>query len=212
MRYKRITGELTHVKAGSLSELGITVSIALVGTMAGALTAGTLGQRFGSREMLRLTAVLYVAFSSGMHSSFPSLFRYNVVRYSGSSMFLMTGQSDRRSLLKLAPIAVCEYIDLVRAYSVGADAGFPARPEPCSMSACGDRPGLPEPQPAFRLKDNHRADSLGITSSLQPNFELRNVTDCALLGLALQGIPRCLSDQSNSNKRHECKREGFLRL
>jgi SP family arabinose:H+ symporter-like MFS transporter len=42
-----------------LSQLGITVSIALVGTVIGALTAGTLGQRCGSREMLRLTAVLY---------------------------------------------------------------------------------------------------------------------------------------------------------
>jgi MFS transporter, SP family, arabinose:H+ symporter len=43
----------------NLSQLGITVSIALVGTVIGALTAGTLGQRYGSREMLRLTAVLY---------------------------------------------------------------------------------------------------------------------------------------------------------
>jgi SP family arabinose:H+ symporter-like MFS transporter len=49
----------------SLSELGITVSIALVGTVVGALTAGALGQRFGSREMLRLTAILYVISSIG---------------------------------------------------------------------------------------------------------------------------------------------------
>ncbi|WP_260741557.1 sugar porter family MFS transporter [Tunturiibacter lichenicola] len=49
----------------SLSELGITVSIALVGTVVGALLAGALGQRFGSREMLRLTAVLYVLSSIG---------------------------------------------------------------------------------------------------------------------------------------------------
>ncbi len=49
----------------SLSELGITVSIALVGTVVGALTAGTLGQRFGSREMLRLTAILYILSSIG---------------------------------------------------------------------------------------------------------------------------------------------------
>ena len=49
----------------SLSELGITVSIALVGTVVGALSAGSLGQRFGSREMLRLTAVLYVVSSIG---------------------------------------------------------------------------------------------------------------------------------------------------
>ena len=49
----------------SLSELGITVSIALVGTVIGALTAGVLGQRFGSREMLRLTAILYIISSIG---------------------------------------------------------------------------------------------------------------------------------------------------
>ena len=49
----------------TISELGVTVSIALVGTVVGALTAGTLGQRFGSREMLRLTAILYIVSSIG---------------------------------------------------------------------------------------------------------------------------------------------------
>jgi SP family arabinose:H+ symporter-like MFS transporter len=49
----------------TVSELGITVSIALWGTVIGALTAGPLGQRYGSREMLRLTAVLYVVSSIG---------------------------------------------------------------------------------------------------------------------------------------------------
>jgi sugar porter (SP) family MFS transporter len=49
----------------TVSELGITVSIALWGTVIGALTAGSLGQRYGSREMLRLTAILYVVSSIG---------------------------------------------------------------------------------------------------------------------------------------------------
>jgi len=49
----------------TVSELGITVSIALWGTVIGALTAGSLGQRYGSREMLRVTAVLYVVSSIG---------------------------------------------------------------------------------------------------------------------------------------------------
>ena len=49
----------------TLSELGVTVSIALFGTVIGALTAGSLGQRYGSREMLRLTAILYVISSIG---------------------------------------------------------------------------------------------------------------------------------------------------
>jgi MFS transporter, SP family, arabinose:H+ symporter len=49
----------------TVSELGVTVSIALWGTVIGALTAGSLGQRYGSREMLRLTAILYVISSIG---------------------------------------------------------------------------------------------------------------------------------------------------
>ena len=52
-------------KTATVSELGITVSIALWGTVIGALTAGSLGQRYGSREMLRLTAVLYLLSSLG---------------------------------------------------------------------------------------------------------------------------------------------------
>lgn len=49
----------------TVSQLGITVSIALVGTVIGALTAGALGQKYGSREMLRLTAILYLVSSIG---------------------------------------------------------------------------------------------------------------------------------------------------
>ena len=49
----------------TVSQLGVTVSIALWGTVIGALSAGTLGQKYGSREMLRLTAILYVISSVG---------------------------------------------------------------------------------------------------------------------------------------------------
>jgi MFS transporter, SP family, arabinose:H+ symporter len=49
----------------TVSQLGITVSIALVGTVIGALTAGSLGQKYGSREMLRLMAILYLVSSLG---------------------------------------------------------------------------------------------------------------------------------------------------
>src|SRR5271170_246601 len=45
--------------------LGITVSIALWGTVVGALTAGLLGQRLGGRNALRLMAVLYIVSSLG---------------------------------------------------------------------------------------------------------------------------------------------------
>jgi sugar porter (SP) family MFS transporter len=45
--------------------LGITVSIALWGTVAGALGSGELGQRIGSRAALRIMAVLYVISALG---------------------------------------------------------------------------------------------------------------------------------------------------
>jgi SP family arabinose:H+ symporter-like MFS transporter len=45
--------------------LGITVSIALWGTVAGALSAGLLGQHLGGRNALRLMAMLYIVSSLG---------------------------------------------------------------------------------------------------------------------------------------------------
>ena len=44
---------------------GLTVAIALVGTVIGALGAGQLGQRLGSRETLRATAILYIISAIG---------------------------------------------------------------------------------------------------------------------------------------------------
>jgi SP family arabinose:H+ symporter-like MFS transporter len=44
---------------------GLTVAIGLVGTVIGALSAGHVGQRLGSRETLRLTAVLYIISALG---------------------------------------------------------------------------------------------------------------------------------------------------
>jgi SP family arabinose:H+ symporter-like MFS transporter len=46
-------------------QLGFTVSIALWGTVIGAISAGEIGQRFGSRATLRFMAVLYVVSSIG---------------------------------------------------------------------------------------------------------------------------------------------------
>jgi sugar porter (SP) family MFS transporter len=45
--------------------LGLTVSIALWGTVVGAIGAGVVGQHFGGRETLRLLAVLYVVSALG---------------------------------------------------------------------------------------------------------------------------------------------------
>ncbi|HEY1741801.1 MAG TPA: sugar porter family MFS transporter [Granulicella sp.] len=59
------TAGLTHAYSLSHGQLGFTVAIALVGTVIGAATAGSLGQRYGSREMLRLTAILYVLSAIG---------------------------------------------------------------------------------------------------------------------------------------------------
>jgi SP family arabinose:H+ symporter-like MFS transporter len=59
------TAGLTRTYSLTADQLGITVSMALWGTVVGALAAGSLGQRFGSREMLRLTAILYVVSSIG---------------------------------------------------------------------------------------------------------------------------------------------------
>ena len=46
-------------------EKGFTVAIGLVGTVIGALGAGQIGQRLGSRETLRITALLYVVSALG---------------------------------------------------------------------------------------------------------------------------------------------------
>lgn len=47
------------------NEKGFTVAIGLVGTVIGALGAGQVGQRLGSRETLRITALLYLASAVG---------------------------------------------------------------------------------------------------------------------------------------------------
>jgi sugar porter (SP) family MFS transporter len=59
---------------------GFTVAIGLVGTVIGALGAGHVGQRLGSRETLRITAALFLAsaFGCGLAWSWPAfmLFRF----------------------------------------------------------------------------------------------------------------------------------------
>jgi len=49
----------------SSGEKGFTVAIGLVGTVIGALSAGIIGQKLGSRETLRLTAILYIVSAAG---------------------------------------------------------------------------------------------------------------------------------------------------
>lgn len=62
-------------------EKGFTVAIGLVGTVIGALSAGHIGQRLGSRETLRITALLYIAsaLGCGLAWSWPSFLVFRFV-------------------------------------------------------------------------------------------------------------------------------------
>ncbi len=63
----RQLSEVFHLTSASLfgRSLGLTVSIALWGTVIGAMSAGAIGQRLGGRETLRITAILYVISALG---------------------------------------------------------------------------------------------------------------------------------------------------
>src|ERR1700727_3557103 len=60
-----ITHALTDKYQLSPANLGFTVSIALWGTVIGAMGSGALGQKIGSRKALRWMAVLYVISALG---------------------------------------------------------------------------------------------------------------------------------------------------
>lgn len=59
------TNSLTRFFLLSPTQLAATVSIALIGTVIGAMSAGIPGQRFGGRETLRVLAVFYVVSALG---------------------------------------------------------------------------------------------------------------------------------------------------
>lgn len=59
------TQQLTQVFALSAKELGFTVSIALLGTIIGAMCSGILGDRLGGRESLRILAGFYIICALG---------------------------------------------------------------------------------------------------------------------------------------------------
>ncbi len=75
------THQLTQVFSLSATQLGVTVSIALIGTVLGALTSGSLGQRIGSREALRIMAVLYVlsAIGTSLAWNWPALLVFRFI-------------------------------------------------------------------------------------------------------------------------------------
>jgi SP family arabinose:H+ symporter-like MFS transporter len=59
------THSLTAVYGLSASQLGLTVAMALIGTIVGAMSAGIPGQKWGGRETLRVLAVFYVLSALG---------------------------------------------------------------------------------------------------------------------------------------------------
>src|SRR5690242_7727072 len=59
------THSLTIAYGLSPRDLGVTVAMALVGTVIGAMSAGIPGQKWGGRETLRLLAVFYVISALG---------------------------------------------------------------------------------------------------------------------------------------------------
>src|ERR1700758_465060 len=71
------------VKLYDLSDYGKgwTVAIALIGTVVGSFSAGVVGHKLGSRETLRLTAVLYIvsALGSALAWNWPSLMVFRFI-------------------------------------------------------------------------------------------------------------------------------------
>lgn len=59
------THQLTDIYKLTPTTLGLTVSIALWGTVFGSLLSGALGQRIGGREALRFMAGLYIVSAIG---------------------------------------------------------------------------------------------------------------------------------------------------
>jgi MFS transporter, SP family, arabinose:H+ symporter len=59
------THQLSEIFNLTAGQLGFTVSVALWGTVIGAMSAGEVGQKIGSRETLRIMAVLYVISALG---------------------------------------------------------------------------------------------------------------------------------------------------
>jgi sugar porter (SP) family MFS transporter len=76
-----VTSGLRNVYQLSPAGLGITVSSALWGTLAGALLAGVPGDRFGARQCLKGIALLYIVSAAGcaLAWNWPSLLIFRIM-------------------------------------------------------------------------------------------------------------------------------------
>lgn len=93
------TGALRDIFALSPSALGFAVAAALIGTLVGALTMGAPGDRYGSRNMLRVIAVLYIVSAIGSALAW-SYWSFWIFRFIGG---LAIGGSS-----VLAPVYIAE--------------------------------------------------------------------------------------------------------
>jgi MFS transporter, SP family, arabinose:H+ symporter len=75
------TQQLTQVFNLTAKELGFTVSIALLGTIIGAMLSGILGDRLGGRESLRILAGFYIVSALGcaLAWNWPSLLIFRFI-------------------------------------------------------------------------------------------------------------------------------------
>src|ERR1039458_1888111 len=76
-----VIGALGRLYGLDRREVRLAVAIGVVGTVIGALGAGQVGQRLGSRETLRITALLYVvsALGCGLAWSWPAFMAFRFV-------------------------------------------------------------------------------------------------------------------------------------
>ncbi len=88
------------VKLYGLSDYGKgwTVAIALIGTVVGSFSAGVVGHKLGSRETLRLTAVLYIvsALGSALAWNWPSSDGLPIYRWAGNRRVVSAGPGVHR--------------------------------------------------------------------------------------------------------------------
>lgn len=68
--------------AGSASDQGLAMTIALLGCMVGAMTVGTLADRIGRKKLLTISSVIFLlsAFATGAVETFPT---FLVARFFG---------------------------------------------------------------------------------------------------------------------------------